>query len=135
MAKSQYTLNAVYRLPAGNTYAIAMDGIYIDGVLFDNNIPLVDCVVDVSAKPRDSHMIAHWVNFGFPSYKNGKVERIGLRMDWLPFQTHTQTERLLYYGYPYGMGLNTIAVEMRLDVFPLTRDVVYDVNYLMEVNT
>lgn len=134
MSKLWYTEDAVYLLPARKTYAIAMDGIYLDGNLFDNNIPVLDCIAWISVAPRYSHMIGHWITFGFPSYKYGSVERLGIRFNWLPFQTHTQSDKLLYNGHPYGMGLNTIAVEMYLDIFPLTRDVVYDVSYIMEVD-
>lgn len=134
MAKVYYTKDAVYKLPAGKVYAIAMDGIYIDGILFDDNIPVVDCVAWISVTPRYSHMIYHWIMIGVPSYKYGEVERLGIRLNWLPFQTHTQSDKISYNGHPYGMGLNTIAAQLYLDVFPLTRDIVYDVSYLMEVD-
>lgn len=135
MAKRWYQHTAVYTLPKGYIYATNMDGIYIDGDLFHNNIPVLDCVLWVSVTPRASHMIEHWIRIGVPSFNNGTVERLGLMFDWLPFQSGAKSDKLFYNGNPYGMGLNTIAAQLYLSIFPLLVDVVYDVSYIMEVDT
>lgn len=134
MSKLWYTHNATYRMPAGKILALYMDGIYIDGSLFENNIPLLDCVAHIQVKPRDYHLVEHGVEFGFPSFQNGQVKRIALEFDWLPFQEHKQSKILDYYGNPYGMGLNTIAVQPYIVIFPIPFDIIYDVSYTMEVD-
>lgn len=135
MAKLWYTKTAQYRTPAGHIDATYMDGIYIDGALFENNIPVVDCVAWLAVTPQDSHWVEHGITFGFPSYQNGQVKRIAKTFDWLPGQKHTQTDKLFYNGHPYGMGLNTIAAQLYIVFFPITRDIVYNVSYILEVDT
>lgn len=134
MSKLYYTHNATYRMPRGHTSALYMDGIYIDGPLFENNIPVRDCVAHVQVTPRDDHWVEHGVQLGFPSFQNGDVKRIGLKFDWLPFQRHVQSKILDYHGSPYGMGLNTIAVQPYTVIFPIAVDIIYDVIYTMEVD-
>lgn len=134
MAKRWYTKKAQYRLPAGSMGVIYMDGIYINGYLFENNIPVLDMVTWIQVTPQEAHAVEHLANFGFPTFRNGSVVRIGHRFWWPPGSKMAQAEKLFYSGHPYGMGLNTIAVELSLPL-PITRDIIYDVSYIMEVDT
>lgn len=133
MTKKYYTKTAQYWTPAGHTDAMYMDGIYIDGGLFKENVPLIDCVVWIQVTPQNSHWVEHGIVFGFPSYQNGVVKRIAVDFDWLPWQMDEKTKGLPYNGHPYGIGLNTIAAQLYTVIFPITRDIVYDVIYTMEV--
>lgn len=135
MSKLYYTHNATYRMPAGKIQALYMDGIYIDGALFDRNIPVTDCKINITVTPRDDHMVGHGVDFGFASYRNGQVLRIALSFYWHPFQQDVQSKQLDWNGNPYGMGLNPIAVQPSIILFPIFVDIIYDVKYLMEVYT
>ena len=125
-----YSLKAQYRLPAGSFGATYMDGIYIDGTLFENNIKVLDGIVRVGVWPQNSHVVDHWANFGFPTFQNGKVVRIGHKFWWPPGSKEGKSYDLRYNGYPYGMGLNTIAAELSLSPLPITQDIVYDVVYV-----
>jgi len=133
MAKRWYTKDAVYVLPKGNLYAPALDGIYINADLFENNIPVQDCVLWITIQPRSGHSFVHKADFGVPSFQAGQVIRLSHEFWWSLGQSHSQAAKIHYNGNPYGMGLNTIAVEMRIDAW-ITRDVVYDVSYIMEVD-
>lgn len=133
MSKRWYNLEGQYRLPAGKLYAIALAAVYIDGDLFHYNIPIVDGRLLIWVKPQNTHTLLHRIDFGIPSFQNGVVERIATRFDWWPGQDHWQSGSIEYMGYPYGMGVNTIAIEMYVDTFPLLRDIVYDVSMSMEV--
>lgn len=135
MATKYYAIKAEYRLPAWSMGATYMDGIYIDGTLFENNIPVRDGVIRIDIVPQNAHWVDHWANFGFPTYQNGQVIRIGKKFWWPPGTNHAQYYDLDYNGYPYGMGLNTIAIELSLSPLPITRDIVYDVlmAFVMEV--
>ena len=135
MATKYYALKKQYRLPAGSLGVTYMDGVYIDGQLFEKNIPVHDGVIRIDIVPQDWHWVDHWANFGFPTYQNGQVIRIGHKFHWPPFQVYAQAYDLDYNGHPYGMGLNTIAIQLNLSPLPITRDIIYDVvmAFVMEV--
>jgi len=133
MATKQYSLKAQYTLPAGSFSITYMDGIYIDGDLFENNIPVRDGVIRMAVIPQAAHAVDHWANFGFPTFQNGKVVRLGHKFWWAPGESGAKNYDLRYNGYPYGMGLNTIAAELSLSPLPITRDIVYDVIYVIIV--
>lgn len=132
-----YSKTARYRIPAWNMGATYMDGIYIDGALFDNNIPVRDGVIRMSVTPQYGHWVDHWADFGFPTYQNGQVIRLGHKFWWPPGSSHAQNYDFYYNGHPYGMGLNTIAAQLSLSPLPISRDIVYDVIYvfIMEVGS
>jgi len=133
MITKQYSLKAQYRIEAGHFAASYLDGIYINGALFENNLPVRDGVIRIACIPKDTHAVDHWANFGFPSFQNGKVERIGHKFWWAPFEGGGKTYDIRYNGFPYGMGLNTIAAELNLSPLPITRDIIYDVIYVFIV--
>lgn len=137
MDKVHYSKKAQYRIPAWDWGATYMDGIYINGTLFENNIPVHDGMVRMSVTPQYAHWVEHWANFGFPTYQNGQVIRSGHKFWWGPGASHAQTYDLRYNGHPYGMGLNTIAAQLGLSPLPISRDIVYDVIYvfIMEVGS
>jgi hypothetical protein len=132
-----YSKTAQYTLPKGNWAATYMDGIYINGNLFDNNIPVIDGVIRIGVWPQNPDAVDRWANFGFPTYQNGQVIRIGHQFRWYPGSGEGQSHDLRYNGYPYGMGLNTIAVQLDVSPVPITRDIVYKVVYvfIMEVGS
>lgn len=135
MATKYYAVQRQYKLPAGSFGTTYMDGVYIDGGLFENNVPVRDGVIRIDIKPRETHWVDHWANFGFPTYRNGQVIRIGHKFTWAAFTGQAQAYDLDYNGYPYGIGLNTIAIELSLYPLPITRDIIYDVlmGFVMEV--
>lgn len=133
MATRRWTVTGQYRLPAGKINAVDLAAFYIDGDLFTYNIPVVDGKLMISVKPQNGHTLKHWFDVGIPSFRNGVVERIGHQFSWWPQQNHWQSGTIFYNGYPYGMGLNTVGINMTVDTFPLLRDIVYDASFTMEV--
>lgn len=133
MAKRYYTLEKQFTLPAWSMSARHWDGIYINGVLFEQNIPVVDTVAWLQVTPQGKYTPDHWCNIGFPTFTNGEVIRIGHKFYWIPWNDTPQAEKLLYNGHPYGMGLNTISVVCTASV-PYWHDIVYDVSIILEVD-
>lgn len=135
MGQKYYSLERQYKLPSGSFGVTYMDGIYIDGWLFEKNIPVRDGTIRIDVKPRETHWVDHWANFGFPTYQNGQVVRMGHKFWWPPFNNEGQAHYLDYNGHPYGMGLNTIAIEFSLSPLPITKDIIYDIfmAFFMEV--
>jgi hypothetical protein len=135
MATKYYAKEAQYRLPAWNYSATYMDGVYFDGNLFEKNVPIHDGIIRIDIKPQNPHWVDHWANIGFPSFNMGKVVRIGHKFWWPPGSDTAQYYDIDYNGHPYGMGLNTIVIQINLSPLPITRDIVYDVvmAFVMEV--
>jgi hypothetical protein len=130
MAIKQYPLKAQYRILAGSFSADYIDGVYIDGGLFENNNRITDGVIRMAVIPQNPDAVDRWANFGFPTFQNGKVIRLGHKFWWPPGNGNAQNYDLRYNGAPYGIGLNTIAAELSLAPLPITRDVVFDVIYV-----
>jgi hypothetical protein len=117
-----------YYVPAGEMYYVYIDGVYIDGELFDKNIPVRDGTIHMVVAPQTADFIDKSLDVGFPTFKDGKVIRIGHGFSWGPNDISTQSYDLAYDGHPYGMGLNTIVVQ--LNVFPYAkRDLWFNLLY------
>lgn len=134
MAKLYYEKSATYVLPAWRIAAFHIDGMYVDGVLFENNIPVVDNTVWISLQPRNSHSFRHDIIFSIPRYSNGVVDFLYHDFWWWPGQNHAQSDKIFCNGFPYGMGINTIGVSCTLFGI-ISQDIIYDVDYIMEVDT
>lgn len=114
MGTKFYVHEGVYSLPAWRFYELHWDGIYLDAELFDNNIPLVDQKCTIVVYPQGSYGTGQWVNVGFPTFTNGQVVRIGHQFNWPAYDTNPRSVQLSWNGNPYGMGLNTIAIELEV---------------------
>lgn len=132
MAKIWYEKTAQYRLPAWNVAAFHIDGFYVDSYLFEQNIPVLDITVSIWIAPQNSHTFRHDVFFSVPRYQNGVVDFLYHNFWWWPGQNHRQSDKILCAGHPYGMGINTIGVSCVL-IGLISQDIVYDVDYIMEV--
>jgi hypothetical protein len=132
MADIEYTKKSSYTLPAWSWVMRFIDGIYIDGLLFESNIPVANTLLHVSVKPRDWHMVHHEINFTVNPVIGGAVSYITRSNSWAPFTSGEWNFAIDYAGNPYGMGLNLIFVGAFVAV-PISAPVVYDVEYLMEV--
>lgn len=121
-------------MPAWLVYYAQMDGVYIDGDLFQRNIPVKDGTVHIVAAPQTADLTIKTLSVGVPSYQNGQVIRIGHTFTWAPNSIATQSYDLQYNGYPYGMGLNPLGVELATTP-PLTRVIWFNVRwkFIMEV--
>lgn len=133
MAKRWYTKEATYILPAWRPLAVHIDGLYIDGYLFDQNIPVLDNTVWISVKPRTSPAFIHSINFSVPQYINGKVNFLYKEFTWWLGQSHAQSDKIFCNGHPYGMGINLFGVACYIAGI-IASDIVYDVSFIMEVD-
>ena len=133
MAKRYYTKTAQYILPAWKMFAFHIDGIYVDGYLFDQNIPLLDAKMSITVTPQNWHTFFHEILLRMPKFQGGVVDFLQAHLWWWPGQQHIQNHTMYSSGYPYGMGINGIGVACYLGGI-ITRDIVYDVSYVMEVD-
>ena len=133
MAKRWYEKTAQYRLPAWKMFAFHIDGMYLDGYLFEQNIPVLDNTVSISVTPQNWHTFFHEILFSVPTYQGGVVDFLHGHFWWWPGQQHAQTNKVFCNGHPYGMGVNTIGVSCYIGGV-ISRDIVYDVSYIMEVD-
>jgi len=132
MATRRWTISGEYRLPKGKIYDIDLAAFYVDGDLFVYNVPVIDGKLMISVKPELTHSLPHELHFGVPSFKDGEVGFLSRTFIWGIGQNHWQSGTIFYGGYPYGMGLNPVRVEMNIGL-PLTRDIIYNVNLTLEV--
>lgn len=134
MATRWYTKTAQYTLPAWNLLYFAIDGMYIDGYLFENNVTVLDNILWLSIKPTASHIVGHGINFSLPSFNGTTVKFLYKAFTWLPFQDHAQSDKIFCNGQPYGMGVNTLGVSMAIIVGGIIANpIIYDVSFIMEV--
>jgi hypothetical protein len=136
MATKEYQFWGQYPVPAGDIYAAHMDGVYIDGVLFENNVQVTDGTVHIVVAPQSADFIDKYLRVGLPTYENGEVIRVGHKFSWSPNSLATQSYDIDYAGHPYGIGLNTIAVEIELFPLPLDHNIWFNVlwAFIMEVS-
>jgi hypothetical protein len=127
---NQYSKKAQYVLPAWSLGVTYLDGIYFDGNLFNNNIPITGGVIHILVTPvvQATPIAVQQVDIGFPTFVNGKVVRAGHKFNWAPFTYNPLLWDFLYNGHPYGIGLNTIAVQL-LATPPNPQDILYKVIY------
>lgn len=132
MATKWYVHEGIYTLPAWKDYELHWDGMYLDDELFGQNIPIKDQVAWLSATPQGKYGTDQWLDVGFPTFTNGQVVRLGHQFRWRPYSDATLSAQLSYNGNPYGMGLNTIAIQPQ--VFLVKHYVMsWHVHYIMEV--
>jgi hypothetical protein len=134
MAVLQYPKKAQYITPAWSFGVVYLDGIYLDGNLFKNNMPILNGVIHISVTPTAAQAAPHSIGISFQTYQNGQVIPIAHVFSWLPLQGGSQ----LYDfndNYPYGMGLNFIYIMTQVDLILLPNNIVYNVifAYSMEV--
>ena len=112
MVVKEYQFWGQYKIPAGASIYNTVDGLYIDGDLFSNNMPVRDGIIHLVVTPQSANLIDKRINISIPIYKDGKVSTIGHEFHWYPGTISTLTYDIDYEGYPYGMGLNLIAIWM-----------------------
>lgn len=134
MGTNWYTKEAQYILPAWSAIRGETDALYIDGVLWSNNIPVLDNIVWISVQPDGTHSFRHHITFYIPTFNRAtnKVDYILQGFWWWPWEDHEQSNKVFCNGNPYGMGLNLFQVMMEIEL-PITRDIIYDVSLMMEV--
>jgi hypothetical protein len=131
-----YTKGNSYILPAGDLLAWSVDGIYVNGDLFHNNIRLVDATLHVRVTPDARHDGVPTIELRIPVFQNGIVEYWGDYAAWAPHESGEKSFDIATNGNPYGVGLYLIGVTMSLSLLhPLINDVIFYVAYDMEVET
>lgn len=133
MAKRWYLKTTQYTLPAWNVWAALLDGLYINGELFEGNIPLQDLVVWISVQPDAYHIVNHAVTFNIAVYQNGTVNFLHKTFMWYIGQGQAQSDKIFTNGQPYGIGVNMFGVSCQNMSFPIANPIIYDTHFIMEV--
>lgn len=134
MATRWYTKDAQYVLPRLNPSWFEIDGIYIDGYLFENDVRVLNNILWVSVQPEHWSYTNHQITFAIPTYSGGHVTIVNRMFTWLPGQNHTQSAKIYTNGNPYGMGLNIISVLCSIILGGVdVTDLIYNASFIMEV--
>jgi len=118
----EYQFWGQYKVPALTAYWVYMDGVYIDGDLFENNVPVRDGTIHLSASPQSADLAIKSLEVHAPTYQNGQVDSIGHIFSWPLNAVATLSADLDYNGHPYGMGLNVLYVYLAV-LPPITHNV------------
>lgn len=134
MGKLYYTKGGSYTLPAGNTFALNIDGLYIDSSLFENNIPLIDATLHVRVSPDSRHDCFYAFTVDMPVF-DGNLSWSYAGASWMPHESGERSFDVLSNGHPYGVGLYAFGIFMEITSgIPITRNIIFYVAYEMEVD-
>ena len=131
MSALEYTKSARYTQPAWTPSSEFIDGIYVNGLFFEENIPILGARLGISVKPS-KHLRQRTITFSVPTFQAGKVLPVMRLETWWWNADDERSIDIDFANSFYGMGLNTIFIITTVDLF--TDDpVVYNVNYALEV--
>lgn len=131
MASKVFKKTPVLVQPAWTTAWQLVDGIYIDSRFFEENIPILGAVLTIGIKPT-RHLRERSAWLSIPTFENGRVGLEQHSFGWLPLQDHKQEETIDFGNAFYGMGLNILVWELKVDILT-SAEVVYTVEYELVV--
>lgn len=131
MASKIYKKTSELVQPAWKSSWQLVDGIYVDSRFFEENIPILGAVLTIGIKPT-RHLRERHASLSIPTFENGKVGLEQCGFGWLPLQDHEQEGVIDFGDAFYGMGLNILSWELRVDLLT-SAEVVYTVEYELVV--
>jgi hypothetical protein len=131
MSNLAYTKTATYVQPAWTTQQGFIDGIYVDDVLFANNIPIIRAEMSIWVEP-ESHLRQRTIYISIPTFENGSVSAITRIFTWLPLQHDVKSLWLEFPNNFYGIGLNVFYIATMVDL-PTNASVTWTVKYVLVV--
>jgi len=108
-----------------------IDGIYVDGRFFEENIPIFGATLTFKVKPT-KHFRARTLAFDAYTFQNGQIGGVHRHHYWHPLQDHEWVEVINFGSAFYGMGINPYLWLASIDI-PTDAEVIYDVDYALEV--
>lgn len=138
MATKEWQFWGQYHMPAGLPLWVHMDGVNMDGELFENNTPIIDGTVQVAVAPASSDYPIKQLSVRIPTFESGPMNGALIYKDhtftWQPGTADTQSWTLDYNGHPFGIGLNVLQVTLGA-VPPVTKILWWNVlwTFTMEV--
>lgn len=127
-----YTKSENYTLPMGSSHIEFIDGLYVDSVFFDNNIPIAGAILDVSIT-RSGNLLPGLLSLFIVTFSSGAVGQdiIGGGM-WNTGDTGPFIFNNNLFGKFYGMGLNSLDIRMGTQ-YPVSA-MTFNVKYVLEVH-
>lgn len=140
MATREWQFWGQYNLPYPPLLAlwVHMDGVEMNGGLFEHNTPVTDGILRVVVAPTSSDLCVKTLAVRIPTYEWGPQGGAMIYKDrtftWEPLTMDSQSWLLDYNGHPYGMGLNVLQVTLGA-VPPVTKTLWWNVlwTFTMEV--
>lgn len=108
-----------------------IDGIYVDGRFFEDNIPIFGATLTFRVKPT-KHFRARTLAFRAITFQNGQIGSYGVHEYWHPLQDQEWVEVINFGSAFYGIGINPYYWLASIDI-PTDTEVIYDVDYALEV--
>ena len=108
-----------------------IDGIYVDGRFFKENIPIIGATLTLRVKPT-KHLRWRTLAFVARTFQNNQIGDANRHHDWLPLQDDEWVEAINFGSAFYGMGINPYYWLSSIDI-PTDTEVIYNVDYALEV--
>lgn len=131
MASKIFTKTVKLVQPAWSLGHEFIDGIYIDGRFFEENIPIFGATLTFRVKPT-KHFRARTLVFHGLTFQNNQLGGEERHEYWHPLQDHEWVEIINFGSAFYGIGLNPYYWLASIDI-PTDAEVIFDVNYALEV--
>ena len=131
MATKLFTKTIELVQPAWSLGHELIDGIYVDGRFFEENIPIIGATLTLRVKPN---RMFRWRTLAFVArtFENGQIGDVNRHHDWLPSQDDEWVEAINFGSAFYGMGINPYYWLSSIDL-PTNIEVIYSVDYALEV--
>lgn len=131
MATKLFTKTTELIIPAGLRGWGFIDGIYVDGRFFEENIPILGATLLLKVKPTKD-ITVRGADCSMKTFQNGKVETVKYGALWQPLEDNEWTKEIDFGSAFYGVGLNPFY--WVCTTFDLTQiQQIFTVNYELEV--
>jgi len=123
---SQYSL-----LPA-QSFAEHIDALYVDGLFFEKNLPIIGAELDMSMS-RSGDLGPFWLTLFMPTYSAGMVENTTIGGGLWNFGVMELNQTFVFPNTFYGMGVNTIDVRMSPVTGYVIEPLIVTINWTLKV--
>jgi len=131
MASKVFTKTIELVQPAWTLGHKFIDGIYVDGRFFEENIPIFGATLTFKVKPT-KHFRARTLVFDALTFENGELGYVHRNYYWHPLQDQEWVEAINFGSAFYGLGINPYYWLASIDI-PTDAEVIFDVDYELEV--
>ncbi len=133
MATKTFTKTSKYVLPPWLDTLGLIDGIYVDGKFFGENVPILGASLKITAQPT-VHLRTRTLAMSIAGYSLGEVSQKPLLINtWWPGTSGIAEETYDLSDVFYGVGLNILSVMLLVDLVTNV-DVIFTVDYELKVS-
>jgi hypothetical protein len=131
MASKVITKTTELIIPGGFTFWDFIDGIYVDGRFFEENIPIIGATLILKVKPIKD-VTTQCADCSLRTFQNGILETTKYGAVWWPLQDNEWRKEINFGSAFFGAGLNLYY--WRCTRFDITaKTPIFTVNYELEV--